>query len=91
MFGIDSVGLLELMRQMNDGLPNQMWGSVGREDRLEKTNFFEGCVVSPFKKLEGELMMQYFKLALKVRTGARFAITQIGYDSRKATELYQYV
>ena len=76
---------------MNDGLPNQMWGSVGREDRLEKTNFFVGCPVSSFKKLEGELMVQYFKLTLKVRTGARFAITQIGYDSRKATEIYQYV
>jgi methylenetetrahydrofolate reductase (NADPH) len=91
VFDIDSVGLLELMSQMNDGLPNQMWGSVGREDRLEKTNFFAGCAVSPFKKLEGELMTQYFKLALKIRTGARFAITQIGYDSRKASELYQYV
>ena len=91
VFDIDSVGLLELMRQMNAGLPNQMWGSVGREDHLEKTNFFAGCAVSPFKKLEGELMTQYFKLALKVRTGAKFAITQIGYDSRKASELFQYV
>jgi methylenetetrahydrofolate reductase (NADPH) len=91
VFDIDSVSLLELMTQMNDGLPNQIWGSVGREDRLEKTNFFAGCAVSPFKKLEGELMTQYFKLALKVRTGARFVITQIGYDSRKAHELYQYV
>jgi methylenetetrahydrofolate reductase (NADPH) len=36
-------------------------------------------------------MTQYFKLALKVRTGARFAITQIGYDSRKADELFRYV
>jgi methylenetetrahydrofolate reductase (NADPH) len=91
VFDIDSVGLLELMRQMNEGLPNQMWGSVGREDRLEKTDFFAGCAVSPYKKLEGELMTQYFKLALKVRTGAKFAITQIGYDSRKASELFQYV
>jgi methylenetetrahydrofolate reductase (NADPH) len=91
VFDIDSVGLLELMSQMNDGLPNQMWGSVGREDRLEKTNFFAGCAISPFKKLEGELMTQYFKLALKVRTGAKFAIMQIGYDSRKSSELYQYV
>jgi methylenetetrahydrofolate reductase (NADPH) len=91
VFDIDSVGLLELMRQMNEGLPNQMWGSVGREDRLEKTEFFAGCAVSPFKKLEGELMTQYFKLALKVQTGARFAVTQIGYDSRKASELFNYV
>ena len=91
VFDIDSVGLLELMSQMNDGLPNQVKGSVGREGRLERTNFFAGCVVSPFKKLEGELMTQYFKLALKVRTGAKFAITQIGYDSRKTSELHRYV
>ena len=91
VFDIDSVGLLELMSQMNDGLPNQVKGSVGREGRLERTNFFAGCAVSPFKKLEGELMTQYFKLALKVRTGAKFAITQIGYDSRKASELHRYV
>jgi len=51
VFYIDSVGLLELIRQMNDGLPNKMWGSVGREDRLERTNFFAGCAVSPYKKL----------------------------------------
>lgn len=91
VFDIDSVGLIELIKQMNEGLPNRMWGSVGREDRLEKTNFFTGCSVSPFKKLEGELMTQYFKLALKVRTGAKFAITQIGYDSRKLGDLAQYV
>ena len=91
VFDIDSVGLLELISQMNDGLSNEISGSAVREDRLEKTNFFSGCAVSPFKKLEGELMTQYFKLALKVRTGAKFAITQIGYDSRKASELYQYV
>jgi methylenetetrahydrofolate reductase (NADPH) len=91
VFDIDSVSLLELIEQMNNGLPNPAWGSVGREDLLEKTNFFSGCAVSPFKKLEGELMTQYFKLAMKARVGAKFAISQIGYDSRKAGELQQYV
>jgi methylenetetrahydrofolate reductase (NADPH) len=91
VFDIDSVGLLELIEQMNQGLPNRIWGSVGREDRLERTAFYAGCAVSPFKKLEGELMTQYFKLALKARTGAKFAITQIGYDSRKLDELQRYV
>ena len=91
VFDIDSVGLLELIEQMNEGLPNRVWGSVGREDRLETTSFYAGCAVSPFKKLEGELMTQYFKLAMKVRTGAKWAVTQIGYDSRKLGELQQYV
>ena len=91
VFDIDSVGLIEMMAQMNDGLLNKTLGSSSPEHRLEETNFFTGCVVSPFKKLEGELMTQYFKLALKVRTGAKFAVTQIGYDSRKASEIHRYV
>ena len=91
VFDIDSVGLIEMMAQMNEGLRNKTFGSPSPGHRLEETNFFTGCVVSPFKKLEGELMTQYFKLALKVRTGAKFAVTQIGYDSRKASEIYNYV
>ena len=81
VFDIDSVGLLELIEQMNEGLPNRVWGSVGREDRLETTSFYAGCAVSPFKKLEGELMTQYFKLAMKVRTG------RSGPSPRSATTL----
>jgi len=91
VFDLDSVGLLELMRQMNEGLPNPVWGSAGREDRLERTHFYAGCAVSPFKKHEGELVTQYLKLAMKVRAGAQWAITQIGYDSRKLDELARYV
>ena len=91
VFDIDSVALIEMIARMNDGLSSKTFGSSSSEHRLEKTNFFPGCVVSPFKKLEGELMTQYFKLALKVRTGAKFAVTQIGYDSRKASELHHYV
>ncbi len=91
VFDIDSVSLLELIDRMNTGLLSQAQGSAIRDHRLEQTNFNAGCAVSPFKKHEGELMTQYFKLAMKVRMGARWAITQIGYDSRKAHELLQYV
>lgn len=55
------------------------------------TNFFLGAVVSSFKRLEREVMPQYFKLAKKIASGARFIINQIGYDSRKQDELLKYM
>jgi methylenetetrahydrofolate reductase (NADPH) len=54
-------------------------------------DFFLGVAISPFKRLERELIPQYLKLELKVRTGARFAITQVGYDVRKLDELLRYL
>ena len=90
VFDIDSVGVLEMIRQMNEGLPARGWGSVGRESRLEKTSFYPGCAVNPFKQIEGEVLTQYLKLELKVRTGARWAVTQIGYDGRKLDELLKF-
>ncbi len=49
--------------------------------------FFSGCAVSPFKYTEGESFAQYAKLCRKVAAGARFVITQLGYDVRKYEEL----
>ncbi len=67
--------------------------SVGLLRLLATTDkaFFAGTVVSNFKRLERELMPQYFKLAKKIETGARFVINQIGYDSRKNDELLKYM
>ena len=68
--------------------------SVGLLELLSQTNgadFFLGAVVSNFKRLEREVMPQYFKLAKKLRSGARFIINQIGYDSRKQDELLKYM
>jgi methylenetetrahydrofolate reductase (NADPH) len=67
--------------------------SVGLLRLLAKTGttFFSGAVVSNFKRLESELMPQYFKLAKKISTGARFVINQIGYDARKQDELLKYM
>ena len=83
VFDIDSVGLLEMYSKMNRGLLSD--DKVGTA--MEPTQFFLGAVVSNFKQLESEVMPQYFKLALKVSSGARFIINQIGYDSRKQDEL----
>jgi methylenetetrahydrofolate reductase (NADPH) len=87
VFDIDSVGLLALLSDMNDGLPG------GREAgaRLDRTDFFLGCVVTNHKRHEREVMPQYFKLRKKVQAGARFVINQIGWDVRKDDELLRWM
>ena len=55
------------------------------------TDFFLGAAVNPLKRVERDLLPQYAKLAFKARMGARFAITQVGYDPRKLDELVRFV
>ncbi len=71
VFDIDSVGLIAMMREASQRGPR----------------FSVGCAVNPFKPLEADLVPQYLKLAMKVRTGADMAITQVGYDTRSWSEL----
>ncbi|MBM3888304.1 MAG: methylenetetrahydrofolate reductase [Verrucomicrobia bacterium] len=85
VFDLDSVGLVALLRAMNDGLP--VPGRRGETTVLPKTSFFIGCCVSPFKRYERELMPQYFKLLRKIACGAQFVYTQLGYDMRKSHEV----
>jgi len=47
--------------------------------------------VSPFKYTEADCAYQYLKLEKKIAAGADFAITQIGFDSRKFRELKRYL
>lgn len=85
VFDLDSVGLISLLRSMNDGLriPSRRGGT----ETLPKTDFYIGCVVSPFKRHERELVPQYFKLLRKLRAGANWVIPQLGYDLRKFHEV----
>lgn len=85
VFDMDSVGLLSLYREVGeaavaravlDGVPDP--GSHA---------FFLGSAVDNVKRFERELIPQYLKLALKVRSGAGFVISQVGYDARKQDEL----
>lgn len=85
VFDLDSVGLIALLRAMNDGL--EVVGRGGKVERLPKTNFFIGAAVSPFKRHERELMPQYYKLLRKIRCGAQWVIPQLGYDMRKFHEI----
>jgi len=81
VFDIDSVGLISLLKKMNDGF----------DGRYEKTRFFIGAVTTNYKLLEGEVVPQYLKLRKKVECGAHFIINQVGFDSRKAHELRLYM
>ncbi len=87
VFDIDSVGLLSLFSQMNDGLPDSRRPDV----RLDRTDFFLGCVVTNHKRHEREVMPQYFKLQKKLRAGAQFVINQIGWSTRKDDELLRFI
>jgi methylenetetrahydrofolate reductase (NADPH) len=89
VFDIDSIGLISLLARMNRGLaatePN------GDSRQLEKTQFQIGAVTTNFKLREGEVIPQYLKLKKKVECGAEFIINQIGFDSRKMSELCCYM
>jgi len=86
VFDIDSIGLLTLLAEMNAGLDVTRPGAK-KTSRLAGTEFFPGCVVTNFKLHENEVMPQLLKLEKKLQCGARWVINQIGYDSRKISEL----
>ena len=90
VFDIDSVALLEMYADMNQGLELAV-RSGDKPVKMQGTNFFLGTVVNNFKLQERELMPQLFKLAKKIDAGAQFVINQLGYDSRKQDELVRYV
>ena len=90
VFDIDSVGLISMLNKMNQGLDPKN-GSGRQEQRLAKTNFLIGAVTTNFKLREGEVLPQYLKLEKKIECGAQFIINQIGFDSRKISELRLYL
>lgn len=84
VFDLDSVHGLQLVEAMNRGLEYE---SSGKKITLSPADFFAGAAVSPFKQSEPEIMGQYSKLKKKIIAGAKFLITQVGYDARKLDEL----
>ena len=77
VFDLDAVNLLMMLDQLS-----HRFHEAGDPD-----GFFTGCAVSPFKYTEAECFAQYAKLCRKISAGARFIITQLGYDARKFAEL----
>jgi methylenetetrahydrofolate reductase (NADPH) len=90
VYDLDSVQLIHLVTQMNQGICIEEKAPGGGME-CPPTHFFKGCAVSPFKKLESEVMAQYYKLTKKAKMGADFIITQVGFDARKFDELLRFM
>ncbi len=89
VFDLDPVQALGMVEALNAG--ERYPGVGGKEAQLTPTHLFAGAVVSPFKWTEAETITQYYKLEKKIAAGARFIISQVGYDARKMQELVWYV
>jgi len=87
VFEIESVGLLKLLERMNNTA--YLKAGPGTWDAVKQ--FFPGAAVSPFKYTEAAQMQQYYKMEKKIAAGARFLITQVGWDWRKSLELMRYL
>ncbi|MFZ7134073.1 MAG: methylenetetrahydrofolate reductase C-terminal domain-containing protein [Eubacteriales bacterium] len=88
VFDVDCVQTIRMIEKMNAGL--EIPAHKGTT-HLKETHFFAGAVVSPFKSKEAELMSQYYKLQQKIDNGAKFIITQVGWDARKFDEVRRYM
>lgn len=87
VFELESLGLLNLISILN----NNAIISAKPENLASVHRFFPGAAVSPFKYTEESLMQQYFKMEKKIIAGAKFLITQVGWDWKKSVELLQYL
>jgi methylenetetrahydrofolate reductase (NADPH) len=91
VFDIDSVGLISMLNKMNQGFDPKDAQGNSKNQLLLKTQFCIGAVATNFKLHEGEVIPQYMKLGKKVGCGAQFIINQIGFDSRKISEMRLYM
>jgi methylenetetrahydrofolate reductase (NADPH) len=87
VFELDSIGLLQLVRDMN----NESYIKARPQDMDRVHQFFPGAAVSPFKYTEASQMQQYYKMEKKIASGAKFLITQVGWDWKKSQELFRYL
>jgi methylenetetrahydrofolate reductase (NADPH) len=75
LWAMDSVQLIETINEL----------------RQAGMPFHVSCAVSPFKYTEADCVYQYLKLEKKIAAGADYAITQLGYDTKKMRELKRYM
>ncbi len=89
--GLDTFLLVtgDKVRHPSADRPVRYLDSVNALDaaRQRSAEFLLAAAVSPFKYREEELVNQYLKAAKKLRAGANFLMTQIGWDPRKFEEL----
>ena len=65
--------------------------SVHSLKMMNDGNFFSGCVMNPFQYTPYSLYPQYSKLVKKLNYGAKFIVTQAGYDMLKLQALRWYL
>ena len=87
VFELESIGLLNLITSLN----NDAVIKAKPEALQSVPRFFPGAAVSPFKYNEESQMQQYFKMEKKIVSGAKFLITQVGWDWKKSAELMRYL
>ena len=87
VFELDSPGLLNLIKYMN----NQQYIKARPEQLDNVFQYYPGAAVSPFKYTEAALIQQYFKMEKKIGCGAKYFITQVGWDWKKSVELFRYI
>ncbi|XOF32163.1 MAG: methylenetetrahydrofolate reductase C-terminal domain-containing protein [Candidatus Electrothrix sp. YB6] len=85
VYDLDTMQTLQLLTDMENGrYPNR---SGKHQDQYPTPVILKGCIVSPFKYTEAEQVWQYARLLRKIKAGADFIITQVGFDMRKFEEL----
>jgi methylenetetrahydrofolate reductase (NADPH) len=88
VYDLDSVLIVWLIQAMREGISFQLGK---RSVQTTPFDFLPGVVVNPYKVRRSDQMMQLYKLELKLKVGAGFVITQLGYNIRKLYELKQYL
>ncbi|MCK4839800.1 MAG: methylenetetrahydrofolate reductase C-terminal domain-containing protein [Desulfobulbaceae bacterium] len=91
VFDLDTIQALDLVSRLNCEHAGSDRRNPAIKKSVEPTSFCKGVAISPFKYLEAELRMQYYKLHRKETAGADYVITQVGYDARKFDELLRYM
>ncbi|MHC4749553.1 MAG: methylenetetrahydrofolate reductase C-terminal domain-containing protein, partial [Planctomycetota bacterium] len=87
VFEIESTNLVQMINEMNSAA--YLKASPDGLDDVHQ--FFAGVAVSPFKYTEASQMQQYYKMEKKIACGAKFIITQVGWDWKKSIELFRYL
>ena len=88
VYDLDSVLILWLLEALRKGIKYNLGPRAVQSTPFD---FFAGAVVNPYKVHEADQMMQFYKMQLKIAVGAKFIITQLGYNLRKLYELKQYM
>ncbi|MCI5221501.1 MAG: hypothetical protein D3924_02160, partial [Candidatus Electrothrix sp. AR4] len=89
VYDLDTFQALQLLKDMENGCYPDRSGA--KHEQYPTPTLFKGCVVSPFKRDEAEQVWQYVKLLHKIKAGADFIVTQVGFDMRKFEELMRFL